>query len=120
MVLVGSINVNGLRNEKKKKKKKKNETIFHWLNTKSYDITLLQETHCSNSEEELKWVNEWERTGFWSHGTRMSKGVSILISKCFNLQLISSKNPEDGRIIAIKLKIHNINAQIINVYVPCN
>ena len=50
----------------------------------------------------------------------MSKGVSILISKCFNLQLISSNKPEGGRIIAIKLKIHNINAQIINVYVPNN
>ena len=56
MVLVGSINVNGLRNakKKKKKKKKKRQKIFHWLNTKGYDITLLQETHCSNSEEELE------------------------------------------------------------------
>ena len=52
MVLIGSINVNGLRNEKKR------QNVFIWLKSKKYDINLLQETHCENSDEENEWAKD--------------------------------------------------------------
>ena len=73
MVRFGSINVNGLRNDKKR------QNVFNWLKSKKYDVILLQETHCENSTEEYEWAKDWNGTSLWCNGTRLSKGVAVLI-----------------------------------------
>lgn len=114
MILIGSINVNGLRNYKKR------QNIFHWLQKKRYDIILLQETHCSDNSTELEWKRDWEGNSIWNNGTNLSKGVCILFRKKFEMQILSQETFENGRIIALKIKISHVNIQLINIYTPNN
>ena len=99
MVLIGSINVNGLRNDKKR------QNVFNWLKNKKYDIILLQETHCENCDEEHEWSKDWNGVSIWCNGTRLSKGVAVLIKEKSNVKILSYNGHENGRIISLKIHI---------------
>ena len=114
MVLLGSINVNGLRNVKKR------QNTFTWFKQKKYDCILLQETHCAGIDEAQEWSKEWGGYSEWYNGTRLSKGVAILLGEHAPLSVISSNGYNDGRIISFKVEINELNIQIINIYAPNN
>ena len=101
MVLISSINVNGLRNDKKR------QNVFNWLKNKKHDIILLQDTHCANSDEEKEWVHDWNGTSLWCNGTRSSKGVAILIKRTTTVKILSYNGHENGRIICLKIQIND-------------
>ena len=86
MVLIGSVSVYGLRNAKKASK-----MFSHGSNRKKkYDCVLLQETHCKGTEESEQWAKEWSGYNTWYNGTRLSKGVAILISEQAPIKVIHS------------------------------
>ena len=82
MVLLGSINVNGLRNIKKR------QHIFTWFKQKKYYCIL--EAHCAGIDEAQKWSKEWGGYSEWYNGTRLSKGVAILLGEHAPISVISS------------------------------
>ena len=114
MVRIASVNVNGLNN------KSKRQNIFRWLDKKRFDIVLIQETHCSNTETENVWKKEWCGDSTWNHGTNLSKGVSVLFNKFHDFTINSITNFENGRITSIKLSYNSLNIQIVNLYAPNN
>ena len=114
MVRFGSINVNGLRNDKKR------QNVFNWLKSKKYDVILLQETHCENSDEEHDWAKDWNGTSLWCNGTRLSKGVAILINEKSPIKLLSHNKHHDGRIISVTIQVQDFKIQVVNVYAPNN
>ena len=114
MVLIGSVNVNGLRNAKKRR------NVFTWFKQKKYDCVLLQETHCEGTEESEQWAQEWSGYSKWHNGTRLSKGVAILISEQASIKVIQRNGHGDGRIISHKIEINETQIQIINIYAPNN
>ena len=71
-VTFNSLNVRGLNNEKKR------QTIFQWLKSSHQGITLLQETYSLERDENL-WNRDWGNQIIFSHGTRHSSGVAILL-----------------------------------------
>ena len=113
MVLLGSINVNGLRN-----KKKQHQNIFTWFKHKKYDCILLQETHCEGVDETQEWSKEWGGHSEWHNGTRLSKGVAILVGEHAHINVISSNCYSDGRIISFKVELNELQIQIVNIYAP--
>ena len=110
LVLIGSINVNGLRNDKKR------QTIFNWLKRKKYDLVILQEIHCENSKEEQDWTKDWNGPSKRCYGTRLSKSVAILIKERANLKILSYNGPGNGRIISFKIEVNELKIQVLNVY----
>ena len=112
MVLIGSINVNGLRNTKKTSKR------FLWFKKKKYDCILLQETHCDSTDEAQEWAKEWNSK--WHNGIRLSKGVAILVGEHASINVVTSIGYNDGGILSFKIEINEIRVQIINIYAPNN
>ena len=77
-----SLNCRGLAN-----KDKRNE-LMHWLANHvkgPFDFIMLQETHSCQSDEKI-WKSQTNThlsvyKSIFSHGTRASKGVALLIKK---------------------------------------
>ena len=67
-----SLNVRGIRAQLKRR------SIFAYLKDHSPKIIFLQETY-SEPSDEMIWKSEWGGEIFFSHGTKHSKGVCILI-----------------------------------------
>ena len=61
-IKVVSCNIRGLVDAKKRRK------VFHYFHMKKYDVILLQECHCTKTNEKL-WCNEWEGRIVFSNGT---------------------------------------------------
>lgn len=74
---VGSLNVNGAREERKR------ALIFQTAKIKHIDVLFLQETH-SDVFNETDWRKEWEGEVVLSHNTSLSGGVGFLLSKSFS------------------------------------
>ena len=109
-----SLNVRGLRDHKKR------QTIFHWLRKKNFDVILLQETHCIDTDI-FKWSKEWAGHSLWNVGTNNSKGVSILLKRGTNLNVIKQWNDTSGRIMCAELTDgEEFSAVVYNVYAPNN
>ena len=66
------LNVRGIREQRKRR------SIFTYLKDKKSKFYFLQETY-SELNDEIIWRNEWGGEIFFSHGTKRSKGVCILI-----------------------------------------
>ena len=67
-----SLNVRGIRDQVKRR------SIFQNLKDHNSKIYFLHETY-SQPEDEIIWKNEWGGEIFFSHGTKHSKGVNILL-----------------------------------------
>lgn len=78
MVVLLSVNVNGLRNRNKR------QNIFNWFNKQNADIILIQETHCENTQTEHEWISDWKGNSYWSHGTTLSKGERFFYVSTLN------------------------------------
>ncbi len=107
-----SINVNGLHDNKKRR------AIFNWLHKKSYDIVLLQETHCDSDKYKL-WSREWSGVSYWTKYSSKEKGVAILLSKkrVYDVRNVNEDN-DQGRIITCELYENDKMFNIVNIYAP--
>ena len=104
-----SLNVLGFRNNAKRK------SLFRQLKQNNYDIICLQESHATADVIEI-WKKEWGGEIIYCEGTNKSKGQIILLKKNFpfeyTIQTLSS------RIVSIKIKEHEKETCIFNVYAP--
>ena len=110
-VAFNSLNVRGLNNPNKR------QTIFQWLKTKRKGIVLLQETY-SQEKDELEWVSDWGNKILFSHGTRHSSGVAVLLDNTYDYDLIDIKRDDQGRFLLLNIEINKESFILINVYAP--
>jgi exonuclease III len=109
-----SFNARGLNNNVKK------DNLFFWLSKvhKSRDkIIFLQETHMIKSKE-WKWNKSWPGKKIFSNGTSTKRGVAILMPKDLKYDILEQKLDDNGRYIALKIKINDMVYGIINGYAP--
>ena len=111
-VRIASVNVNGLNN------KAKRQNTFRWFDKKRFDIILVQETHCNNTDTEQSWMKDWNGDSFWNHGTNLSKGVSVLLKKSHNFIINSVTDFVDGRCTSIKLLCNDKKKFKSSIYMP--
>ena len=108
-----SLNVRGIREATKR------SSIFSYLKDKKAKIYFLQETY-SEINDEVIWQSEWEGKIFFSHGTKHSKGVCILIDPSLNYVLESSHASKSGRIVLITVLVNGLTISFCNIYAPNN
>ena len=108
---IASQNVRGLNNLSKR------VAIFNWFKNKNFDIIFLQETFSSNHDEQL-WQSEWEGPIYFSHGSKHSCGIAILIRKTFDFKALEIHKDCNGRYIFIKAEIQDEIIYLLNVYAP--
>lgn len=106
---IGTYNVRGLRDFSKR------NTIFQFLRESSLNIICLQETHSEISDTK-SWEAEWGAPIFFSHGTRQSSGIAILLRDKY--EIMNHENNIPGRMMTISISIQNQLIAISNIYSP--
>ena len=114
-----SLNCRGLAN-----KDKRNE-LMYWLSHHvkgPFDVIMLQETHSCQKDEKI-WTTH-TKTHFssyktiFSHGTRASRGVTIIIKENFFKLINHIDSDKSGRYIIIDLIINETAYTFLNAYAP--
>ena len=108
-----SPNVRGIREQSKRR------SIFSYLKDQKSKFCFLQETY-SNLNDENIWRNEWGGEIFFSHGTRHSKGVCILIHPSVRDKVEFIFTDKLGRIVLITIVINSLKLSLCNIYAPNN
>ena len=106
-----SLNVRGMR------KKIKRLSIFEYIKGKNVDISFLQESHCTESDED-EWKDEWGGDIIYSNGTNNSRGVLILFKRGLDIKLEKSCKDDDGRLIYLHVIYQNTSFHLFNIYAP--
>ena len=106
-----SLNVRGIRDQAKRR------SIFLYLKDHNSKIYFLQETY-SQSEDEIIWKNEWGGEIFFSHGSRHSKGVCILLHPTVQNKIDYSFSDKAGRIVLITCVLNSLKLSLVNIYAP--
>ena len=70
--------------------------------------------------DEIIWRNEWGGEIFFSHGTKHSKGVCILINPLVQDKIDYSFSEKSGRIVLITIVINSLMLSLCNIYAPNN
>ena len=107
-----SINVRGLNSQSKR------QTLFHWLESKQYDIICLQETFCTDEKKSL-YNSDWN--GSIIHCTSNSphsRGVSVLFRKKFEFEILSQYHDNEGRLLLLNINHNGQTWTMVNVYAP--
>ena len=110
---VFSLNVRGIRDLIKRR------SIFSFLKDQKACIYFLQETYSELNDENV-WKKEWGGELFFSHGTKHSKGVCILINPTAQIQVNYSYSDNSGRIVLITISLNGHNLTLCNIYAPNN
>ena len=80
-----SFNANGLGEKNKRK------AILNWIKTHHHGVLFLQETHSVEKSEEV-WKQEFNCNHiYFSHGTSVSRGVSITLPTYINVQILNKR-----------------------------
>ena len=82
-------------------------------------IIFLQETY-SEPSNEMIWKSEWGGEIFFSHGTKHSKGVCILIHPTMQSKTDCIFNSNTGRMVLIAMEFNSLKLSLCNVYAPNN
>lgn len=106
-----SLNVRGIRDQAKRR------SIFLYLKDHNSKIYFLQETY-SQPEDEIIWKNEWGGDIFFSHGSRHSKGVCILLHPTVQNKIDYSFSDKAGRIVLITCVLNSLKLSLVNIYAP--
>ena len=106
-----SLNVRGINNFHKRR------TIFTWSRKRKADVIFFQETHPQKGSE-IQWKNEWGAKIVYSHGSRNSCGVMVLIRNKFNCIVKKTVSDPSGRFIILKVVIEDKVYVLINIYAP--
>ena len=112
-ITIATLNVNGLRDSLKR------DLIFDYLTRQKIGISLIQETH-SESRDEVSWQKQWGGDIFFSHGSRQSKGVAILVSNKIGLKLTNKECDTEGRWVKGQIHWNEQNISLVSVYAPNN
>ena len=80
-------------------------------------ICFVQEAHC-DIQTENSWRNQWRGTSYFSHGSRDSRGVMVLIGNKVEFKCINVILDNHGRYIIIHCILHDQPFLLINVYAP--
>ena len=70
--------------------------------------------------DEIIWRNEWGGKVFFSHGTKHSKGVCILINPLVQEKNDYSFSDKSGRIVLITTVVNSLMLSLCNIYAPNN
>ena len=108
---VFSLNVRGIRDQTKRR------SIFLFLKDQNANIYFLQETYSEPGDENI-WKKEWGGELFFSHGTKHSKGVCILINPIMQLQVEYQYSNNSGRIVLITISLNGQKVTLCNIYAP--
>ena len=108
-----SLNVRGIRDQLK------GRSIFAYLEDHSPKVIFLQETY-SGPSDEMIWKSEWGGEIFFSHGTKHSKGVCILIHPTMQSKIDCIFNSNTGRMVLIAMEFNLLKLSLCNVYAPNN
>ena len=106
-----SLNVRGIRDQAKRR------SIFLYLKDHNSKIYFLQETY-SQPEDEIIWKNEWGGEIFFSHGSRHSKGVCILLHPTVQNKIDYLFSDKAGRIVLITCVLNSLKLSLVNIYAP--
>ncbi len=106
-----SLNVRGLNDTKKRK------AVYQYLTKEKGDILFLQETYTSENDVN-RWSHEWEGSSYYSHGTKHSCGVAILIRKNLNIDVIDHCTDKLGRYVILNIKMEDVSFNLLNLYSP--
>ena len=93
------LNVRGIRDQTKRR------SIFTFFKDQNANIYFLQETYSEPSDENI-WKKEWGGELFFSHGTKHSKGVCILINPTMQLQVDCLYSNNSGRLVLITISLN--------------
>ena len=107
-----SVNVRGLNTYEKRIK------VYDWLNDSQIDIAFLQETHYVEknvSKYDARWFGKSVHS--FSDST-FSRGVSVLIRKDLDIEILNFHSSIDGRKLLLNLKFDNNICTIVNIYAP--
>ena len=107
-----SVNVRGLNTYEKRIK------VYDWLNDSQIDIAILQETHYVEknvSKYDARWFGKSVHS--FSDST-FSRGVSVLIRKDLDIEILNSHSSVDGRKLLLNVKFDNNICTIVNIYAP--
>ena len=110
---ITSLNVRGIREQTKRR------SIFSYLKDQKSKFYFLQETYSDLNDENI-WRNEWGGEIFFSHGTRHSKGVCILIHPSVRDKVEFIFTDKLGRIVLITIVINSLKVSLCNMYAPNN
>jgi len=108
-----SLNVRGIRDQSKRR------SIFSFLKDQKASFYFLQETF-SVVEDEPIWKKEWGGRMIFSHGSRHSKGICILIDPSMKENLEYSFSDNAGRIALITVSFNSIKLSLCNIDAPNN
>lgn len=106
-----SWNVNGISN------KTKRWGIVSHLKSLSCDVAMIQETHTAVVES-AKLRQGWVGQMYSAPGNGASRGVSTLISKRIQFQLIKQICDKDGRYVILFGILQNVKCVLVNIYAP--
>lgn len=106
-----SLNVRGIRDQVKRR------SIFSYLKDQKGKFYFLQETY-SDLNDEIIWKNEWGGDIFYSHGTKHSKGVCILIDTTMQIKVENIFRDNSGRIVLITIVHNSVKLSLCNIYAP--
>lgn len=112
-IKLSTFNCRGLQDQFKRKK------VFHYLKNIGSDILFLQETHCSDKDEQF-WKTQWGEHAWFANGSSNSRGVAILLRKTIPIKFCSMYKDSAGRYLILSLKINDIPIVLTNVYGPNN
>ena len=105
------LNVRGIRDQTKRR------SIFSFLKDQNANIFFLQETYSEPGDENI-WKKEWGGELFFSHGTKNSKGVCIVINPSMQLQVECLYSNNSGRIVLITISLNGQKITLCNIYAP--
>ena len=109
---VYSLNTNGLGDRVKR------QAVFDKLNGKGPAIFMLQETHCTPSMEPVFKRQFGSNNMYFSNGSSNSNGVITVISKDYDVNVISTSNDSDGRFLILDIERNGFIYRLGNIYAP--
>ena len=75
----------------------------------------MQETHSSVMVEE-QWSDNFRGKIFYSHGTTNACGVAVDFHDSKSLEVVETKNDDQGRILILDVKICDKELLLVNLY----
>ena len=109
MIKIATINVQGMQDAKKR------EYIYQNILQNKYDITALQEVHCTQ-QQTFEWEKEWKGVSIWNNGSSMSCGVALLFRPDTKFELTNIDKDFNGRVISVTVTKDEQSFQILNLY----
>ncbi len=109
---ISTLNCNGFRNSRKR------QFVFQRCRWLGIQVLFLQEIYFDNLSECHSWATEANCKGFFSLGSKNSRGVGILISKTLNCKVAGFHHDFNGRAVYVDLDFFNVKVRLLCVYSP--